>query len=524
MRARTLLGAAVGIAGVTVLARAAGLGRTAVFVQTVGTSCTGDTYQAANALPNVLFEVVAGGALATVVVPVLAAAVGAGDREQVSRTASALLTWTVLVLTPVALLGALLAPVLVRGLAGPDPACGAQAGQVGTDLLRVFMPQVVLYGVALVLGGVLQAHRRFLGPALAPLLSSVVVAAAYLLYAAQDPGPVQALTTTQVLTLSVGTTIGVAVLALSLLVPLRSCGVVLRPTLAFPDGVAGRVRSLAGNGLAGLAAQQVALLVALRLALAQGDEGAVVVFTVATMVFLLPWAVLAVPVATSAFPELSAAYDDGDEAAYAATSSRATRAVLVATLGAAALLVVVAQPVAVLLAAGAPGADGVGELAGAVVAFAPGLVGYGLVALLGRALAARGRSAAAAAAVVAGWAAVALADVVLVTAGVELPVALGLGNTLGMTLAGALLLNGLRRAAGRPSLTGAARTAGAALAAALAATAAGLGAARVLRLDDPLGAGAALVAGAVLGVLVLGVYAAAVRLLNPQDMRVPARG
>jgi putative peptidoglycan lipid II flippase len=48
-------------------------------------------------------------------------------------------------------------------------------------MLLVFLPQVVLYGVAVVLTGVLQAHRRFLGPALAPLLSSVVVISAYLL-------------------------------------------------------------------------------------------------------------------------------------------------------------------------------------------------------------------------------------------------------------------------------------------------------------------------------------------------------
>ncbi len=181
---RALLGAAAGIAGVTVLARVVGVGRVGVLSRTLGTSCVGSVYQAVNSVPNVVFEVVAGGALAGLVVPLLAPLLERGDRETAGRTAGALLTWTVLVLTPLAVLGALLARPLVRALLGADPVC-AGAVDTGSRLLVVFMPQVVLYGVGIVLAGVLQAHRRFLGPALAPLLSSLVVIAAYLLYAAQ---------------------------------------------------------------------------------------------------------------------------------------------------------------------------------------------------------------------------------------------------------------------------------------------------------------------------------------------------
>jgi len=181
-----LLGAAAGIALVTVAARVVGFGRTAVLGRAVGPTCVGDVYSAVNAVPNVVFEVVAGGALAGVAVPVLAGALGRGERDTAGRTAGALLGWALVVLVPVALLVALAAPLLVRGVLGSDPAC-AGAVEVGTRMLRVFAPQVVLYGVAVVLTGVLQADRRFTGPALAPLLSSVVVIAAYLLYAAQGP-------------------------------------------------------------------------------------------------------------------------------------------------------------------------------------------------------------------------------------------------------------------------------------------------------------------------------------------------
>ena len=224
-----LIGAAAGIAVVTVVARVVGFGRLAVFGRAVGPTCVGDAYQLANAVPNVVFEVVAGGALASLVVPVLAGAVSSGDRATASRTTSALLSWTVVVLLPLALLGALAAPLLMRALVGGDPACAGTV-EVGSRMLVVFMPQVVLYGIGIVLAGVLQAHRRFLGPALAPLLSSLVVLSAYLAYAALGRADsLEELSRTQELVLSVGTTLGVAVLSLGLLVPLRRGSAAGRP-------------------------------------------------------------------------------------------------------------------------------------------------------------------------------------------------------------------------------------------------------------------------------------------------------
>ncbi len=439
---RALLGAAAGIALVTVAARVVGFGRTALLGRTLGASCVGDVYSAANAVPNVVFEVVAGGALAALVVPVLASAVRDGDRATASRTASALLTWTLAVLVPVAVAGALAAPVLVRALLGADPTC-AGAVATGSRLLVVFMPQVVLYGVAVVVGGILQAHRRFLGPALAPLLSSLVVISAYLAYAATGTvADVTALSRAQELLLSVGTTLGVAVLALGLLVPLRRCGLRLRPTMRFPAGVAATVRRLATGGVVALAAQQVALVVALRLAGTDDDSGALVAFGLASALFLLPWAVLAVPVATAVFPTLSG----GTTPDYRRELGRALRAVLLAMTGAAAVLAVVAAPVSRLLLDGAPGPDRTGSLAAAVVAFAPGLVGYGMVALLSRARFALGDGRTPAVAAATGWLVVALADLLLVAAlpQADRVVLLGVGNTVGVSVAGLLLLRRAR--------------------------------------------------------------------------------
>src|SRR6185437_8634626 len=106
-----------------------------------------------NTVPNIVFEIVAGGALASLVVPMLAGGIVAGNTEQVRRTASALLGWVLLVLTPLAVLVARLL------LGGGDPDKVALAAR----FLLVFAPQVVLYGIGIVLTGVLQAHRRFAG-------------------------------------------------------------------------------------------------------------------------------------------------------------------------------------------------------------------------------------------------------------------------------------------------------------------------------------------------------------------------
>ena len=192
------------------------------------------------------------------------AGIAAGNREQVRRTASALLGWTLLVLTPLAVLIAVLAEPIARLLlGGGDEAEVALAAR----FLLVFAPQVVLYGIGIVLTGVLQAHRRFAGPALAPLLSSLVVAGAYLLFAGIGGDPdAEDLTTPAELVLGVGTTLGVVALSLSLLAPMRGLRLGLRPTLRFPVGAAPRVRRLAVAGVLTLAGQQLVAAVAIRLA------------------------------------------------------------------------------------------------------------------------------------------------------------------------------------------------------------------------------------------------------------------
>ena len=490
--------AAALVAAVTVVARLVGFARTAVLGRVLGATFLGDTYTATNALPNVVYEIVAGGALASLVIPVLAGV----DPDTARRTAGALLSWTVLLLTPLSVLGVVFRRQLAELLLNGSPQAAAQV-DVGARLLAVFAPQVVLYGIGIVCTGMLQANRRFFAAALAPLVSSVVVIAAYLTFAASESGrEITTVTRQGELILSVGTTLGVVALTTTVALPVlaRRSGWLPVLSLRFPPGVARRVRRLALAGVVAVAAQQVSVAVALRLA--AGERGAVVVFTLGTAVFLLPWAVLAVPIATSAFPEMSTRASAGDDDGYAATARGGLRLVLLCGFAGAAALIAVADPLARLLLAAAPGA-GVEELRRAIVAFAPGLPGYAVLAFASRALYARNRSRAAALATSSGWLLVVVTDVVLVLAAPRgwTGAALGAGNAIGMTVAGVGLLAALRRVAGPASVTGLGRTVAVGLLAAAVGSALGTVGGQLLQREVPALLLAAVGAG--LGVVVV---------------------
>ncbi|MGY2081033.1 murein biosynthesis integral membrane protein MurJ [Modestobacter sp. SYSU DS0657] len=499
-------GAALLISALTLLARMAGFGRTVVFTNAVGANSTADTYVAANNVPNIVFEVVAGGALASLVVPMLAGGIAAGDREQVRRTAGALLGWSLLVLVPLAGLLALLARPVAAVLLGGDAGDPAKV-DLAARFLLVFAPQVVLYGVAVVLTGVLQAHRRFAGPAVAPLLSTLVVACTYLLFAGLGGSrTVEGLSTTAELVLGVGTTLGVAALAGCLLVPLRGLGLRLRPSLRFPVGAAPRVRRLALAGVLTLAGQQLVAVVAIRLANAGAPDGTQVAYFAGMTVFLLPWAALAVPVATSVYPGLTERAAAGDEEGYRRTLAPAVVLTVVASAVAAAGLVAVSGPVARVFLAVPDDEGTAAALQSAIVAFAPGLVGYGLVALLSRALYARGLWRAPTVCVAGGWLVAVVADLVLSAAlpSGDRALALAAGHTVGVTVAGLALLVVIGRLAGAGALEGVVHAGGAAVAAAVLGGAAGLATARLLGADPvPDGVPAALGSGVVAGAVVL---------------------
>ncbi|HEY2314772.1 MAG TPA: lipid II flippase MurJ [Streptosporangiaceae bacterium] len=486
-----LAGAGIGraaalIAGLTILARLLGLVRTVVFAKTVGATCLGTAYVTANALPNIVYDVVLGGALTSIMVPVLArpaqrSATDGAAAAEVRQTSSALLTWTTLILVPVSLAVALAARPLASLLNpanGRDHCAQAPLVTVTGHMLAVFAPQILLYGLAVALYGILQAHRRFAAPALAPVISSLVVIAVYLAFVplgASYVNRLRGLPRAAELMLSVGTTAGVGALVLTALIPAWRLRIRFRPALRFPVGVGRRIGGLAVFGIVALVAQDVSQLVVILLANGRGPGAAFVLYQYGWQVFEAAYAVLAISIAVSAFPVLSTR--DGDH--FDQTAAGSARAVLLMSFLGTALVLAAAVPAAHFLAS-RPAQ--VPQLAASLALFAPGLAGYGLVACLSRVLLASGRSRVAAVAVGAGWLIVIAADVVLVTLspGRWVVAMLALGNTIGLTVAGLALVVAVRRAIGRAALAGTGRAAASGLVAAIVGAGAGAGVAAAL--------------------------------------------
>ena len=466
------------IAVITIAARLFGLVRTLVFSQTVGATCLGTAYMTANQVPNLVFELVLGGALASVMVPVLARSAersrdDPSERAHVAQVTSALLTWCLVLLVPVSLaIVATAGPIAtLLNPTNPNASCvHADVVSTTTSMLRVFAPQALLYGLSVVLLGLLQAYRRFVAFALAPLLNTLVVIAAFLAFAPLGRGvPLSRLSVTAQLVLAGGTTLGVAVMVLVGLVPAWRLRLRLRPALRLPPGIGRWVGGLALVGIVEVIANEIAAVIVIGLANGRGSTGALVLFNYASLVFNTINSVLALAIVLSAFPVLSAR--EGPE--FDRTCAGSTRAVVLVSWIGVALIAAVTVPAARVLVGPH---DQVWQLELGFAGFAPGLVGLGVIANLSRALLAVGRLRLPATAVAASSLVALAAQLILVPVVPARFVvgALALGNTVGLTAVAVPFVLATRRVLGRAALAGLRRATLAGLAAAAGGSLAGV--------------------------------------------------
>jgi len=499
------------VAGLTILSRVLGLVRTLVFSQTVGASCLGTAYVTANQVPDLLYQLILGGALTSAMVPVLArsaerAAHDPAEKARVSQITSALLTWTVVIVVPLVLVIVVAAGPVASLLnpSNPNAHC-VRADEVAVtgDMLRVFAPQALLYGLSVVLYGLLQSYRRFAAPSIGPGISSLVLIGCYLAFVPLNHGrPLAQLPITAELVLSVGTTLGIAVLVLVALPSTWRLHLRFRPALRFPPGVARRAGGLALVGVIELVVIDVASLVTIALANGHGDTGAIVLSNYTSQVFSTISAILAMSIVISAFPVLSAR--EGPD--FDRTSAGSTRAVLLMSWLGTALIVAIAVPAAHVLA---KQPDQVSQLTWGFLLFAPGVAGAAVIANLTRVMFVIGRLKIAAVALAGSWLIVIVADVVLVElAPPRLVVAmLALGTTIGQTVVAIPLVFVTRRICGPAAVQGTRHAALAGLAACVAGSAVGLAVSLAVPLHHKLVALAVAVPAAACAIIAFGVVA-----------------
>jgi putative peptidoglycan lipid II flippase len=380
-----LLRAGAGVAAWNLVSRATGFVRVLAVGAALGTTYLGNTYQSANLVSNVLFELLAAGVLSSVLVPRFVARLAGSGREDATRLAGAVLGVLLVALLPVVVAAALAAGPIMRLLtvAVDDPVVRAREVELGRFFLWFFVPQVLLYAVGTVVTGLLHADNRFAAAAAAPVANNVVVTVTMVAFALLREGPPSLdLPTAHKVLLAVGTTAGVAAMSGIPLAAAWRAGLRIRPRWApgTPE-----LRGMARQGAwAGVWLALTQVLLAVTLVLANRVEGGVVAFQIAFTFFLLPFALGAHPVMTALYPRLAADAHAGDRAGFAARLAGGVTVTAIVVLPASALLAALARPLLRVVAVGALGGGGP-LVARTLSAYAVGLGGYAAFQLLTRA-------------------------------------------------------------------------------------------------------------------------------------------
>ncbi|MEK7423257.1 MAG: murein biosynthesis integral membrane protein MurJ [Actinomycetota bacterium] len=366
------------VAAGTALSRLTGLLRVAVFAIVVGQSALADAYQSANQSPNAVYELLLGGVLSASLVPLFTRQAERRDDD----ATSAVVTVCVLALTAVTALSVAAAPWVFR-LFSLDVASGVNEAEyraVGTALARIFLIQVFFYGVTAIATALLQARRRFFAAAWAPVLSNLVIVASLLMIpgtvGGREPQLVEVLSNDRLrMTLALGATIGIAVMAAAMLPALRSADVSLEFRPEFRHPAVRQLISLSGWSLGYVVANQVSIVVILNLA--RPGSGSVNAYALAYVFFVLPHGLLAMSVVTTFTPEMARSVQQRDREAFISRCSSGVRLVALLTFPAAAGLFVLRRPlIGVALDHGQFDSGDAALTSRAMAGFALGLVGF----------------------------------------------------------------------------------------------------------------------------------------------------
>lgn len=341
----------------TALSRVTGFVRLAAMAWAIGgaESKLPDTYNLANSMSNVVYQLVLGEILATVFVPIFVEHIKTKARVEAARLASSILTLAFVISSVFSAICVLAAPWLIKiyTVGVDDAALRAQQEEVGAFLLRLIMPQMIFYATGSVLTGLLDAHRRFAAPKFAPILNNLIVTATFVAFRFKNgsrPPDLANLSTADKLLLGGGTTLGVIAFTMVL------WPFVARLRQGYRLGVwewrhpaIRHVGSLAKYSFGYVIVNQIGLWVVYALANGHPRPGGVAAYQASWVLYQLPYAIFAVSVMTYLVPRLAEHHVAGDVTSVRADVSLGLRSTAFIVLPATAGFIALGEPIIRLL-------------------------------------------------------------------------------------------------------------------------------------------------------------------------------
>jgi len=369
----------------TILSRGLGFVRQWAMAVALGVSLTAkgaipiaSAFNISNNIPNMIYELVAGGVLSSLFIPLFLEKLESDGKEGAHKFANTLFTIALLVLGVVALIGTVFPDIFVRTQTFTVPAADTQ---LAVFLFRFFAVQIIFYAWTALTTGVLNSYRKFFAPAIAPLFNNVVVIFVLLgvYLPLRDTRPDLA-----VIALGVGTTLGVIALFVAQVPALRGVDFQFKWSLDLKDPA---LRKMARKGawlLAYVAVNMVGISFRNAFATSAMRDGSAVL-QYAWMWYQLPYGVLAVSYLSAVFPELSQAAGSGDWVGFKGYLTRGLRMMAILMLPAVAILVSLGTQLVTLFRFGKFPADAVPLVTAVLLSWTVGLFFFATYMLLLRA-------------------------------------------------------------------------------------------------------------------------------------------
>lgn len=346
----------------TTLSRVTGFVRMWATAYALGATVLASAYGVANNVPNMIYELVAGGIISSLFIPTFLEVRARDGEEGAWRFASHLFNLAVLSLGVIAFLGIVWpGPFIWTQTFRMTAAEAAGVRPIAQAFFAFFAIKVVLYGAGSVISGLLNSERRYLWVALGPVFNNLVVIAALFAYAAMW----QRDESLAFWVLAGGTTLGVAVMYAVQLPSLVRSGARYEFGIDLRDPGIRRMAKLAIPTVVYVATNMVAVSFRNSSAFAVSPEGPAQLMYAWTF-YQLPYGILAVSLTTALFTELSDAAGRRDWTAFRRDVSRGLRSTAVLMVPMAAMLVALATPLVGLYQAGRFDAGSVAPVASAL--------------------------------------------------------------------------------------------------------------------------------------------------------------